>query len=102
MPFIAIWYLWAGLQTSEETVATTTALAQDMGKVVTQSKDLPGFIANRVLMPYINEAFMVLQEGTASVEHIDTTMKLGQAYTITKLMLFVSLSSRHQFAILCH
>lgn len=77
VPVMKIVELISGLQTSQETVNATTALAQDMGKVVTQSKDLPGFIANRVLMPYINEAFMVLQEGTASVEHIDTTMKLG-------------------------
>lgn len=48
-----------------------------MGKTTTQSKDFPGFIANRILMPYINEAVYVLQEGIATREDIDTTMKLG-------------------------
>ncbi|KAJ2084298.1 hypothetical protein H4R24_000091 [Coemansia sp. RSA 988] len=66
-----------GLQTSKHTLATTLALAQRMGKTTTLSQDVPGFIANRLLMPYINEAVGVLQEGIASREDIDTTMKLG-------------------------
>ncbi|KAJ3175558.1 hypothetical protein HK101_010631 [Irineochytrium annulatum] len=66
-----------GLDTSPETLATTLALARAMGKTTTQSEDVPGFIANRVLMPYINEAVYVLQEGIATKEDIDTTMKLG-------------------------
>jgi 3-hydroxybutyryl-CoA dehydrogenase len=48
-----------------------------MGKVTTLSEDRPGFIANRILMPYINEAIQVLNEGIATKEHIDETMKLG-------------------------
>lgn len=48
-----------------------------MGKTTTQSKDIPGFIANRLLMPYINEAVFALQEGIATREDIDTTMLLG-------------------------
>ncbi|KAJ2120381.1 hypothetical protein GGF48_004214 [Coemansia sp. RSA 921] len=66
-----------GLQTSEETLSTTLALAQKMGKTTTMSQDVPGFIANRLLMPYINEAVTALQEGIATKEDIDTTMKLG-------------------------
>mgnify|MGYP001061758977 CR=1 FL=1 len=66
-----------GLATSPATLQETLALAAAMGKVTTLSKDHPGFIANRVLMPYINEAVFVLQEGTATREDIDTTMKLG-------------------------
>jgi len=66
-----------GLATSPGTLQETLALAAAMGKTTTLSKDHPGFIANRVLMPYINEAVFVLQEGTASRDDIDVTMKLG-------------------------
>ena len=48
-----------------------------MGKTTTTSRDIPGFIANRILMPYINEAIFALYEGVGTVEDIDTTMKLG-------------------------
>ncbi|KAJ3228101.1 hypothetical protein HK099_006726 [Clydaea vesicula] len=66
-----------GLATSNETLVATLKFAKEMGKITTQSNDTPGFIANRVLMPYINEACYVLQEGIATREDIDTTMKLG-------------------------
>ncbi len=66
-----------GLQTSAETLKATIELSHHLGKTVTVSKDIPGFIANRLLMPYINEAIYALQEGIASREDIDTTMKLG-------------------------
>ncbi|CAJ0892961.1 5826_t:CDS:2 [Entrophospora sp. SA101] len=66
-----------GLATSDETFDTTKNLAISMGKTCTLSKDVPGFIANRLLMPYINEAIMVLEQGIATCEDIDTTMKLG-------------------------
>lgn len=52
-------------------------LGEAMGKVTTVSEDVPGFIANRLLMPYINEACFALGEGIATKEDIDTTMKLG-------------------------
>ena len=48
-----------------------------MGKTTTTSRDTPGFIANRILMPYINEAIFALYEGVGTVQDIDTTMKLG-------------------------
>lgn len=51
-----------GLATSPGTLQKTLALATDMGKVTSQSIDMPGFIANRILMPYINEAIFVLQD----------------------------------------
>eukprot|EP00761_Pharyngomonas_kirbyi_P012558 gb/GECH01012585.1/.p1 GENE.gb/GECH01012585.1/~~gb/GECH01012585.1/.p1 ORF type:complete len:319 (+),score=79.52 gb/GECH01012585.1/:1-957(+) len=67
-----------GLLTSEDTYHRTRELAEDgMGKITTRSKDTPGFIANRILMPYINEAVQALHEGVGNVEDIDTTMKLG-------------------------
>ncbi len=67
-----------GLQTSDETFATVRALAEKMDKVFVESvKDMPGFVVNRILMPMINEAIYTLHEGIASVEAIDTAMKLG-------------------------
>ncbi len=77
----------SGLQTSPDTLLTTVGLAEKLGKTTTRSKDLPGFIANRILMPYINEAILVLQEGTATAEDIDTTMKLGCAVPMGPLRL---------------
>jgi len=66
-----------GLATSDETYAAVDAAAQRMGKTTVLSRDMPGFIVNRVLMPYINEAVFALYEGIASVDDIDTAMKLG-------------------------
>jgi len=67
-----------GLQTSDETFTTVRALAEKMDKVFVEStKDMPGFIVNRILMPMINEAVYTLHEGIASVESIDSAMKLG-------------------------
>ena len=66
-----------GLQTSDETLATTLALADRMQKTCTTARDVPGFIANRVLIPYINEAVQALYEGIGTAEDIDKTMKLG-------------------------
>ncbi|KAJ3333586.1 hypothetical protein HDU76_006327 [Blyttiomyces sp. JEL0837] len=77
VPVMKLVEIIPGLATSSETLATTLALSAKMGKTTTQSEDVPGFIANRVLMPYINEAIYVLQEGIATKEDIDTTMKLG-------------------------
>jgi 3-hydroxybutyryl-CoA dehydrogenase len=87
VPVMKIVEVITGVQTSQATFETTVALAAQMGKITTQSKDMPGFIANRVLMPYINEAIMVLQEGTATREDIDTTMKLGTAVPMGPLTL---------------
>eukprot|EP01116_Phalansterium_solitarium_P017828 TRINITY_DN44_c0_g1_i1.p1 TRINITY_DN44_c0_g1~~TRINITY_DN44_c0_g1_i1.p1 ORF type:complete len:341 (-),score=100.96 TRINITY_DN44_c0_g1_i1:239-1189(-) len=66
-----------GLATSDATLKSTLALTAQLGKTATLSKDVPGFIANRVLMPYINEAIQALYEGIGTKEDIDTTMKLG-------------------------
>ncbi len=67
-----------GLQTSDETFATSKALAEKLDKVFVEStKDMPGFIVNRILMPMINEAVYTLHEGIASIESIDNAMKLG-------------------------
>ncbi|CEL97709.1 unnamed protein product [Vitrella brassicaformis CCMP3155] len=67
-----------GLATDEETLSTTMALGKvGFGKETAVSEDRPGFVSNRVLMPYINEAVFTLQEGIASVEDIDKILKLG-------------------------
>ncbi|MEZ0392695.1 MAG: 3-hydroxybutyryl-CoA dehydrogenase [Pseudobdellovibrionaceae bacterium] len=67
-----------GLQTSDETFAQVRALAEKLDKTFVEStKDMPGFIVNRILMPMINEAVYTLHEGIASVESIDSAMKLG-------------------------
>lgn len=66
-----------GLETSNETFDTVAACAEKMGKVFVKAQDYPGFAVNRILMPMINEACYALYEGVASVQDIDTAMKLG-------------------------
>jgi 3-hydroxybutyryl-CoA dehydrogenase len=75
VPLMGIVELIRGLETSDETVAQAKALAEKVGKRTVESKDVPGFIANRVLMPMINEAAFALAEGVASAEDIDAMMK---------------------------
>ena len=77
VPVMKLIEMITGLQTSEETVQKTKELAKKMGKTITESQDRPGFIANRLLVPYLNEAVQVLSEGIATKEDIDTTMELG-------------------------
>ncbi|KAL8957341.1 MAG: hypothetical protein Q9193_005358 [Seirophora villosa] len=67
----------SGLQTSESTVATALTLVKKMGKIPCQSADSPGFLANRMLMPYINEAIVCLDTGVGGKEDIDNIMKNG-------------------------
>jgi 3-hydroxybutyryl-CoA dehydrogenase len=64
-----------GLQTSDATMERTRALATVLGKITVESNDTPGFIANRVLMPMINEAIFALSEGVGTADAIDTMMK---------------------------
>ena len=66
-----------GLQTSDDTFNRVRALAEELGKVFVEGRDMPGFIVNRILMPMINEATYALYEGIADVEGIDQAMKLG-------------------------
>ena len=78
VPVMKLVELIRGMATSDETYAIVAETAERMGKTtVTSVKDMPGFIVNRVLMPYINEACQALYEGIASVEDIDQAMKLG-------------------------
>lgn len=77
VPVMPLVEIIRGLQTSEETLQETKSLAKLMKKETTTSRDVPGFIANRLLMPYINEAIFALYEGIGTIEDIDKTMKLG-------------------------
>ena len=66
-----------GLETSNETFEVVKAMTEKMDKILIESRDMPGFVVNRILMPMINEAVFALYEGLASVEDIDQAMKLG-------------------------
>jgi len=75
VPVMGIVEIIRGLETSDETIAAAKALAEKVGKRTVESRDVPGFIANRVLMPMLNEAVFALSEGVASAEDIDAMMK---------------------------
>lgn len=76
-----------GYATSGETTQTIMELSAQLGKVPVEVNDYPGFVANRILMPMINEAIYTLYEGVAGVEEIDTVMKLGMAHPMGPLQL---------------
>jgi 3-hydroxybutyryl-CoA dehydrogenase len=76
-----------GYSTSEEVTNTIVALSKKLGKIPCIVNDYPGFIANRILMPMVNEAIYSLYEGVAGVEEIDTVMKLGMAHPMGPLQL---------------
>ncbi|TPG65862.1 3-hydroxyacyl-CoA dehydrogenase family protein [Hymenobacter nivis] len=76
-----------GYATSDETTARIMDLSRQLGKTPTAVNDYPGFVANRILMPMINEAIISLFEGVAGVEEIDTVMKLGMAHPMGPLQL---------------
>jgi len=77
VPVMQLVEIIPGIATSKETISTTVSLAESMGKSTTESEDMAGFIANRLLCPYLNEAFIALQEEIGTAEDIDKTMKLG-------------------------
>ena len=87
VPVMKLVEIIRGIATSDETYNHVRALAERMGKVTTVSRDYPGFLANRILMPMINEAFYTLMEGVGSAEDIDTTMKLGTNHPMGPLTL---------------
>jgi 3-hydroxybutyryl-CoA dehydrogenase len=76
-----------GLETSQETFEAVELLAKQLEKTPVEAHDFPGFISNRILMPMINEAIYTLYEGVASVEAIDTVMKLGMNHPMGPLRL---------------
>ncbi|WP_367867165.1 3-hydroxyacyl-CoA dehydrogenase family protein [Pedobacter sp. WC2423] len=76
-----------GYATSDETTSLVMSLSEKLGKVPVEVNDYPGFVANRILMPMINEAIYTLFEGVAGVSEIDTVMKLGMAHPMGPLQL---------------
>jgi 3-hydroxybutyryl-CoA dehydrogenase len=76
-----------GLETSDATVASVRAAAEAMGKTVAEARDVPGFLANRMLLPMLNEAAFCLYEGVGDAEAIDTVMRLGMNHPLGPLAL---------------
>lgn len=87
VPLMQLVEVITSMNTSEETIKAIYSLIDQMGKVGVHSKDRPGFIVNRVLIPMINEAINIYDEGIASAEDIDVAMKLGTAQPIGPLAL---------------
>jgi 3-hydroxybutyryl-CoA dehydrogenase len=87
VPLMTLVELIKGMATAPETFAVVKELAEKLGKVPVEANDYPGFIANRILMPMINEAVTALMEGVGSVEAIDTVMKLGMNHPMGPLAL---------------
>lgn len=87
VPVMKLVEVICGLATSPETLETTLALTKRMDKTPAQSSDYPGFIANRILLPMINEAVFCLYEGVGKREDIDTVMKLGMNHPMGPLAL---------------
>jgi len=87
VPVLKLVEVIRGLDTSDETAAAIVALARDLGKTPAEARDFPGFVSNRILMPFINEAAYALLEGVAEPEAIDTIAKLGFAHPMGPLAL---------------
>lgn len=93
-----------GYATSKEVTQTIIELCKKLGKIPSAVNDYPGFIANRILMPMINEAIYSLYEGVAGVQEIDTVMKLGMAHPMGPLQLadFIGLDVCHSILKVLH
>jgi len=87
VPVLKLVEVVRAVQTSDETAAAIVALAEDLGKVPAEARDFPGFVSNRILMPFLNEAAYTLMEGVAEPEAIDTIAKLGFAHPMGPLAL---------------
>lgn len=87
VPVMKLVEIIRGIATSDETYAAIQALAGQMGKTAVVVNDFPGFVSNRILLPMLNEAMFALYEGIASVEAIDTVMKLGMNHPMGPLQL---------------
>jgi 3-hydroxybutyryl-CoA dehydrogenase len=87
VPVMKLVEIIRGLATSDETTTAVVELAEELGKTPVEVNDFPGFVANRVLLPMINEAVTALMEGVAEAEAIDTVMKLGMNHPMGPLAL---------------
>ncbi len=87
VPVLKLVEIIRGRDTSDEIAAAITALARELGKTPAVANDFPGFVSNRILMPFINEAVWALHDGVAEAEAIDTIAKLGFAHPLGPLAL---------------
>jgi 3-hydroxybutyryl-CoA dehydrogenase len=87
VPVLKLVEIIRGRDTSDETADAITELARDLGKTPAVANDFPGFVSNRILMPFINEAVWALHDGVAEAEAIDTIAKLGFAHPLGPLAL---------------
>src|SRR6516164_7912332 len=87
VPVLKLVEVIRAVQTSDETAAAIVELARDLGKEPAEARDFPGFVSNRILMPFINEAAYALMEGVAEPDAIDTIAKLGFAHPLGPLAL---------------
>jgi 3-hydroxybutyryl-CoA dehydrogenase len=87
VPVLKLVEVIRGLETSDETTRAIVDLAVELGKTPAEARDLPGFVSNRILMPFINEAAYAVLEGVAEPEAIDTIAKLGFAHPMGPLAL---------------
>jgi 3-hydroxybutyryl-CoA dehydrogenase len=87
VPVMSLVEVVRGRETSDETAEAITELARELGKTPAVANDFPGFVSNRILMPFINEAVWALHEGVAEAEAIDTIAKLGFAHPMGPLAL---------------
>ncbi len=87
VPIMKLVEIIKGYSTSKETFDAVYEMSKTLGKVPVEVNDYPGFVANRILMPMINEAIETLYNGVAGVEEIDTVMKLGMAHPMGPLQL---------------
>ena len=87
VPVLELVEIVRGRETSDETADAITELARELGKTPAVANDFPGFVSNRILMPFINEAVYALQDGVAEPEAIDTIAKLGFAHPMGPLAL---------------
>lgn len=87
VPVLKLVEIIRGRDTSDETADAITGLAEDLGKTPAVANDFPGFVSNRILMPFINEAIWALHDGVAEAEAIDTIAKLGFAHPLGPLAL---------------
>ena len=87
VPVLQLVEIVRGKETSDETAEAITELAREVGKTPAVANDFPGFVSNRILMPFINEAVWALHDGVAEAEAIDTIAKLGFAHPLGPLAL---------------
>jgi 3-hydroxybutyryl-CoA dehydrogenase len=87
VPVLRLVEVIRAVQTSDDTAAAVSQLARDLGKEPAEARDFPGFVSNRILMPFVNEAAYALMEGVAEAEAIDTIAKLGFAHPMGPLAL---------------